>query len=222
MIKNQFGSTLVSLMVGVAISLIVVVGMMSMYKNTVKISAHASQDAMLNSRRTASFLTAGINLQSAGFGIETPNSSDEIKVITTAALSADNKLTGTLSTTTTRTGNAIVWRSLDTGVSKCSGLLSPAEGGLLLLNAADCANASEWNTLTWTTTQIMSAAHSKTTADVTSTEIDDAVLITVKTQNCTPLGISAVNGNVLVELKVKNSNNLDSSQSTCLANFVAP
>jgi hypothetical protein len=67
--RDHSGQTIVSLMVGLLISLIVVVSMLALYKILIDISGSASSVAARDGQVSSGFLAAESLLQDAGFGI---------------------------------------------------------------------------------------------------------------------------------------------------------
>ncbi|WP_205343136.1 PilW family protein [Denitrificimonas caeni] len=100
-INNQRGFTLISLLVGTVLSLLTIVAMLALYKNLVQVAVIATQDANHDGGLASALLTAQLELQSAGFGLD---GSANIYLPSTAT---------------------ILWRykDLDTLKTSCSGLL---------------------------------------------------------------------------------------------------
>lgn len=135
--QRQAGVSLISMMVGLMISLLVIASMLVFYRSIIEVTNNASREARRDGQVAAALLAAQMDLQSAGFGV--PASSAP----------------GTLSTNVFIGGNGkeIVWRNKsDPGAAayQCSGLLIVDAGttqGLYTLPAqTPCASAS---TATW-------------------------------------------------------------------------
>jgi len=208
-ISRQRGVSLISLMIGLVISMIVVVGAMVLFQNTAKRTAEARQDVLGDSQRTSSFLSAGLSLQDAGFGITTPSAGTHLILLQNAVLSGTT-VTGTAVTidATLRQGNAIVWAENITGTVRCSALLAPTTGGVRKLGPVNCTNATAWNTLTWTNNAL---------SDSPATP----AAIRIQTINCQPFGITSNEGTLQVTFSANNSNGIALSASQCLINFAA-
>lgn len=207
--NRQRGVSLISLMIGLVISMILVVGALVLFQNTAKRTAEARQDVLGDAQRTSSFLSAGLSLQDAGFGITTPAAGTHLVLLQNAAITGTT-LTGTAVTldTTLRQGNAVVWAENITGTVRCSALLAPLTGGLRKLGPVNCANATAWNTLVWTNNSL---------SDIPATP----AAIRIQTINCQPFGITSNEGTLQVTFSANNSNGIALSASQCLINFSA-
>lgn len=207
--KSECGLSLISLMVGLTISMLVILATLSTYKATVGITVGAGQDARLNGQLTSGVLAAQINLQSAGFGIEAPAYGTNLVVLTGAAFGNGNTLG---SGSTAAEGNAVVW-DWDTdppgGPRKCGLLIHPLGGGLQYATAANCSQAGDWNTITWSTPVVL---------------VENAPDVSITTQSgaCSPFGTGSSIGNLSVRIKTTNSNAVTAFHSVCLGNFEEP
>ncbi|MGL4602644.1 MAG: hypothetical protein ACRCU9_00735, partial [Iodobacter sp.] len=68
-IKAQSGISLISMMVGITISLITSVAMLTMFRHSIKIAADTRVMSQQDGERTSAMTIAPILLQDAGFGI---------------------------------------------------------------------------------------------------------------------------------------------------------
>lgn len=66
---RQSGQTLISMMVGVLISILTITAMLSLYKVLIGVSGNASRTAQRDAQIASALLAAQIELQQAGFGI---------------------------------------------------------------------------------------------------------------------------------------------------------
>lgn len=157
--RAQRGFNLISLMVGMTLSLVSVLAMLSLYRNMVGISVQSIQDARQDGQIAAALLTAQQELRNAGFWItDTPDTA--IKLLYGAALA-----NGTLSRTGERawpyttevSGNALIWiyKTGSTATATCAGLLVQAGKLMRLQGASSCTALSQWNSTTWTTTTLI-------------------------------------------------------------------
>jgi hypothetical protein len=105
----QRGQSLISMMVGLVISLLTIGAMLAIYKISIGISTNASQTALRDGQVSAALLAAQIELQQAGYGIE----ADAADILSISA-----------------GGRQVVWRyrSEIGGPSKCAGLRLIASG----------------------------------------------------------------------------------------------
>ena len=208
---RQRGITLISLMTGLAISMVLVLATLMLFQRMVRATTAARIDAQADAQRTAAFLSAGIAAQEAGYGIDAAQAGTHLVVLTNAAL-ADSALSGTPASLGA-TGNAVVWAENATGARRCSALLAPSgsgQGGLRKLGPVPCADAAAFSALAWTALPLSDAPAAPVT-------------ITWREAACTPFGIAAGTGapKVLLTLTADNSNGVVLETSQCLANVSA-
>ena len=205
---RQRGITLISLMTGLAISMVLVLATLMLFQRMVRATTAARIDAQADAQRTAAFLSASIAAQEAGYGIDAAQAGTHLVVLTNAAL-ADSALSGTPASLGA-TGNAVVWAENATGARRCSALLAPSgsgQGGLRKLGPVPCADAAAFSALAWTALPLSDAPAAPVT-------------ITWREAACTPFGIAAGTGapKVLLTLTADNSNGVVLETSQCLAN----
>lgn len=209
---RQRGITLISLMTGLAISMVLVLATLMLFQRMVRATTAARIDAQADAQRTAAFLSAGIAAQEAGYGIDAAQAGTHLVVLTSAAL-ADSALSGTPASLGA-TGNAVVWAENATGARRCSALLAPSgsgQGGLRKLGPVPCADAAAFSALAWTALPLSDAPAAPVT-------------ITWRAAACTPFGIAAGTGapeKVLLTLTADNSNGVQLETSQCLVNVSA-
>ena len=212
---RQRGITLISLMTGLAISMVLVLATLMLFQRMVRATTAARIDAQADAQRTAAFLSAGIAAQEAGYGIDAAQAGTHLVVLTNAAL-ADSALSGTPASLGA-TGNAVVWAEKAPGATgdlRCSALLAPSgsgQGGLRKLGPVPCADAAAFSALAWTALPLSDAPAAPVT-------------ITWREAACTPFGIAAGTGapeKVLLTLTADNSNGVQLETSQCLANVSA-
>ena len=218
---RQRGITLISLMTGLAISMVLVLATLMLFQRMVRATTAARSDAQADAQRTAAFLSAGIAAQEAGYGIDAAQAGTHLVVLTNAAL-ADSALSGTPASLGA-TGNAVVWAENATGARRCSALLAPSgsgQGGLRKLGPVPCADAAAFATLEWRTALPLMDAPTAPVADPPTAPL---VAITWRAAACTPFGIAAGTGapKVLLTLTADNSNGVVLETSQCLANVSA-
>ena len=229
---RQRGITLISLMTGLAISMVLVLATLMLFQRMVRATTAARIDAQADAQRTAAFLSASIAAQEAGYGIDAAQAGTHLVVLEDAKLDGST-LSGT-SVSQGRTPNivdhkgyAVVWAEKATGATGdplCSALLAPSlsdKGGLRKLGPVTCANAAAFSDLDWTATALplMDAR----TAPVADAPAAPLVAITWRAAACTPFGIAAGTGapKVLLTLTAANSNGVVLETSQCLANVSA-
>lgn len=162
---SQRGFNLISLMIGMTLSLISILAMLTLYKNTVRISIDSIKSSRQDGQIAASLLTAQQELRNAGFWL-TNTPATTLKLLSGAALTGTT-LTGTDQplSTTEASGNALVW-IYQTGATTppiCAGLLVQRDRDLpeqpfklLRLQASSCSSSiSSWSSLSWSSTTLI-------------------------------------------------------------------
>lgn len=210
--RHAKGATLVSLMVGLTLSMLVVSAMMLVLRNLAHTTVEARRDAQVDDNLVAGLLSAGLTLHEAGFNIKDAKLGTELIVVSTAALSG-KQLSGTLDTG--YTGNLLVWKQDLSGEEQCTGLLAQTDGSLLQLNPQACTGIGQWETLNWDTRAIVRATDPKQDPS------PFALTIKVAEALCAPFGISAYTKHPQVTISAPNSNMNELSTVECLGNFVA-
>ena len=175
----QHGFNLVSLMIGVALSMVSILAMLSLYKNIIGISVRSIQDSKQDGQVATGLLIAERELLNAGFGLN-PTPVPVILLdkadLTDGILSGQVKPFDTASATTTPspTGNAIIWNYIPSTSGSaadaiCVGLimkknLDPQTGAQLttgtllrLQGASNCKLVSQWSSTKWTSTKLIEA-----------------------------------------------------------------
>lgn len=218
--QQQSGASLISLMVGLVISMVVVVSLLGVYKTTTRTTLSSKEDSATDSMRMSSILGAQIKLQGAGYGITGPAQGTDMVFLSGAAYnSATAKVTGTVVGNAV-TGNAVIWGENTGAGYTCQGLLAPAAGGLTRLPPVACANAAAWAAVSWSPVVLDDSPRSVTT------------ITRVDTANCSAYGIVG-KGSVTVQLSTQTkrlnynqTNNTSTEAATktsestvCLVNF---
>jgi Tfp pilus assembly protein PilW len=205
--KYQRGISLISLMVGLLVSLTATVGLLSVYRNSLQVTTTATQSATNDSQLAALLLRTGATVQDAGYGISSATFGTDIVAVSGATLNGT-----TLSGTTAATGtavNAIVWDMLTGANLQCAGFLSVTANGvttLTYLQSSTCANASAWGSTQWQSTTIASLGNTP-------------ISFTFAPTSCEPYGITATTGAYTVNLSTTNSIGTAVSSMQCLINF---
>ncbi len=137
----QQGSTLISLLIGMLISLFCIGGSLTLYKNLVRVAAETQTDATYDGQLALSMLTARLELQNAGFGIPGPGTTH-------------------IATQTSASNSSLYWRYKIGNQYFCKGLRDIAVGSnreLRLIDAStnSCTENVALNTLTYTTSQTL-------------------------------------------------------------------
>ncbi len=141
--NRQLGVSLITLMIGLLVSLIGVLGSMALYRNLIDTSVKASVDASSDGQISTLLLRAQLEVSDAGFGYEDPIAAGDLPHVVSDA-----------------TGDAIYWRykSPSIGITTCKAIiqtpLAPAnERPLLeikLLNQdVNCTDTVNLTSLNW-------------------------------------------------------------------------
>ncbi|MCL7714510.1 PilW family protein [Stenotrophomonas mori] len=126
--RGQCGQSLISMMVGLVISLITIAAMLVLYKTMVTVSSDASRAALRDGQMAAGLLAAQLDLQAAGFGVEPAPGLDDRIALSDA-------------------GRQVVWRYLQDGASACAGLRVETAGLYRLPpKSCDSVAAVDWDT----------------------------------------------------------------------------
>ena len=234
MIKEK-GFTIVELMVGLAVSLIIILAMTTLFKNTSRQVYGKGTDATegvrglipsarQDSQLATSILTIQNKLQSAGFGISSAELDTNILLITGAALSGTT-LSGTNTTLSPSgvSGNAILWESnLDypTDSRTCHGILSDSTTRAVYLLEAISPTPCDSLKTNWNTSTIVWSTKTLIEANLLLSAI---TLTTEPGAGCSPYGsVATATAGLLITLGYANSStNTANTTSLCLTNFVS-
>ncbi len=143
----EAGITLISMMIGLVISSLSILAMLSLYRNLVHQAADSIVHSNLDGQVAAGLLTAQIELQSAGFGIASAAVNQDLMLLAGASLTPGGMLSGTIQNIlgSEQEGEAIVWGSDPTrSAYLCSALLAE-DGGLILLRGVPCTRAIQFS-----------------------------------------------------------------------------
>ncbi|WP_315648472.1 PilW family protein [Roseateles aquae] len=150
--RFQAGVSLISLMVGLAISMFAVMGALALYRSASLnmfgnggLVRNAAQDGQLAS----GLLSAQIALQGAGYGISNAASGTDLLLLGNGSIS-NGRLSGTPTTilNSATSGNLLVWGEQINGVYRCQALLIDSNDKSLRLykSSGSCSPlASNWN-----------------------------------------------------------------------------
>lgn len=105
--KTQIGVSLITLMIGLLVSLIGVLGSMALYRNLIDTSVKASVDASSDGQISTLLLRAQLEVSDAGFGYEDPIATGDLPHVVSSAA-----------------GDAIYWRykSPSVGITTCKAI----------------------------------------------------------------------------------------------------
>ncbi|HBN53705.1 MAG TPA: hypothetical protein DD456_06615 [Stenotrophomonas sp.] len=139
---RQRGQSLISMMIGLVISLITIAAMLTLYKTMVGVSNEASVAARRDGQISAGLLAAQIELQSAGFGVAPTEPLNQRLAIS-------------------NNGKQVAWRYND-GANRCAGLWVDGNGLYRLPPKNGCADAGA---VSWNASERIPMALMPTTAD---------------------------------------------------------
>lgn len=177
--RHQAGTTLISLLIGLLISMLCMIGLLTTYRTVVKTGVSSRIGATHDTELQNSLNVSQTMIQNAGFGLE-----------------GDNHLLVANITVDTKTTSALLWRYKANGSLICQGLADIADTSnkrkLIVLNDdTDCDSTSNLDALSWTNERTL--AH---LTDYSSDNSNPQQVTFAKTlSNCTPFG-SAMSENV--------------------------
>jgi Tfp pilus assembly protein PilW len=202
--NRQHGFSLISLMVGLIISVVVTLGLLSVYRNSIQVTAQATTRTIDDSQLSSLLIRTGATIQDAGYGINAPAYGTHIVAISGATLTGTT-LSGTAAVVGTQ-ANAVVWAMLTGATTQCAGFYAPAAGGLMYLSPVNCTNAAAWASLPWQSSWVAQ----QTTA---------ALQFTISAQTCSPYGITSTTGSHTITLSTTNSIHAGITSLQCLINI---
>lgn len=228
--RSQSGVTLVSLLVGTVISLIAILGTLTLYKSLVQNTATTVQAAKRDRVLAAALLTAEKEVLGAGFRVTTPE--DALRL---AAVTVDDDNEPTVSSSNaydaydaygssappisdTAEQNALLWYYETATTTHCAGLATLRQGkkSILALINKSCTSASfpddgAWDSLT-------------SLAEIALDDEEDPspILLDLTRGNCYPFhrnGESASNAVIITISVTPSTDRATVRQETCLINF---
>ena len=173
---RQRGVTLISLMIGMAISLGVILCMLALFQSLIVISLKSNQDSAQDGEVSTGLTTLQSMVQGAGYGL-TQGANPHVQ------LAATNVSQG---------ATALLWRFQDSGVLWCQGVvelpgIDPRTKKdmrvLTLLTATACSGSASLSTLSWSTADSLTR-FKNTTVQQTR--------LTLETQSCAPFGVASL------------------------------
>jgi hypothetical protein len=224
-------------MIGMVISLITVLAMLSLYRTLIGVSVESASLAKVEGQKASGLLTAQIALQQAGFGLpivgtKKPVLGTDLVFLRNAKLAEpdENNIRKLTSDTVIdlakadpvkgSLGNAVIWGFNPSAITatpsaegyQCSGLVSTATA-LVLLKPMACVNAKAWASLDWTAIELINEMGADT----------QGAFMQVVEATCWPFstneGVSAMQVRFPVLDLEPQPEPLSISFTTCLANF---
>ncbi|WP_263571495.1 PilW family protein [Roseateles oligotrophus] len=224
--------SLISLMVGMAISMFAVLGALALYRSTTQTvfgDGGLVRSSLQDGQLASGLLSAQITLQGAGYGITTPATGTHMLLLSNALLNPDTLvLSGTVVAinATAKSGNALVWIS-NPGLSansadyRCLGLVSDTSTKALYMiqSSGACSPlTTQWSTITWLRRTLVDA----------NVQAQAVTLSAQNASNCWPYGavpktISSFDppaASVMVKLGYSGSvTGASNTYTSCLANL---
>ncbi|HVI41952.1 MAG TPA: hypothetical protein VM577_14975 [Anaerovoracaceae bacterium] len=162
--RSAAGFSLVSLMVGMALGLVIIATLMSVYNTTVNFSKSMNEREATRAAVNDSLMAIHNQVAQAGYG-SGASIAASLVLISGASIDANGVLSGTAQTTPTSSssssvgGNAAVWSWVEPGSSQttCQGFAFIG-GQLIKLLSTTCSSASgSWSSLQWQTSSMVSS-----------------------------------------------------------------
>ena len=142
MIRSQSGMTLISLLIGLLIAMLCMIGLLSAYRTMAKTGADSRIDATYDTQLQNGLIASQMMIQNAGFRLEAGTNAH----LATETFSSIGTLTNV---------SALLWRYKVGGTVACQGLADIADSGkrklVTLTVSAGCDDTAALNTFDWTT-----------------------------------------------------------------------
>ena len=193
--KTQRGVTLVSLLIGMLISIFSVLSILALYKNLVTVSISATTDAAHDGQVATALLTAQLELQNAGYGI---NNADGLHL------------------NTNDDGSEIRWRYREDGTYQCRAIREVAVNSntrSLELFEADknCTAESELSTVEWKSLSVL------TKISRLESMPEQIFTFSVATSQCSPYGVGAASKHLMASMSAIGSADFHNATSEITA-----
>lgn len=184
---RQKGVSLISLMVGLLLSMIGILAGLTLYKNIVQTTVQTRSDALQDGQIASAMLTLQLELQSAGYGIE--KDPTKTHIVRAAA------------------GDAIYWRQR-TGSLQCKGfrIHTSVDGNrrqlqLLKLASGTCNETDALATLNWTEDKILAQFQK---SEATGLNLPQFTMQLINT-SCFPFGMGVADTHPMVAITAENA-----------------
>lgn len=210
--SKQKGVSLISLLVGLLVSSIVLLGMMVVFRNTIQIVVPASEVARAEGERIAALFASHAMLLEAGFGMDPKaQQGPHFGVFKDASLNGGS-ITGTL-ISDGEEGNAVLWTKIVEGDEFCEGLYADEDGGLWRVTEENCNDIS--GGVEGDARRLVEPPR------IVDEDLDSlAIRITRAAYPCSPYGIGdAIMGGIAVTLTMPNATGQVVESTTCMVNI---
>jgi hypothetical protein len=220
----QRGMTLIGAMVGLVVSMLIVMTLMSAYRSVVRLTMESNADAQQSGDLAAAFLFTHLNLSDAGRGLTNPTRADDLllcengELVGEALTGCDPEVSGTGS------GNAIFWRwgdPDDENAFFCAGLLGSANGQLDYLGPRNCGG-TDFPLDGWNEDDVIAIIQPTPTSPPIDFLVEDLGPCD-ESVCCRPLGVTAdsvIQGRIQVTIRSRHvGSNTDLESTTCLVSL---
>lgn len=140
-INSEKGASLISMMIGMLVSMMSILAVMSMHKTLIHVSVESKSDAVHDGLISSAMVQLQLALHNAGYGMETSTAADVIA-------------------TTVNSAPALLWRSYDGAAYICEGVteVSYTDGDSnttgrhlvsMRINDASCTETANLQSLAW-------------------------------------------------------------------------
>ncbi|MCK4081971.1 PilW family protein [Acinetobacter radioresistens] len=196
--KNQQGFTLVSLLVGLAISMLCLIALLALFRTVIHTSVDARKSSILDTKLQNSLTTIQILTQNAGFGYPASLIPNIVEVA---------------SITNVTTNKAILWRLDDdiktTTASICQGI-TYTENALILLKSRCSYDLPLATGSTWEKDSTLASFPTGTT-----------ITFELKDQICAPYGSAIITGIKVLNITASDSTGTTIKFPVCLSNILS-
>lgn len=195
--KDQQGITMVSLLVGLAISMLCLIALLTLFRTVVFTSVDSRKSSILDTQLQNSLTTVQMLAQNAGFGY-LPATTNIVEVSSITSITNDP---------------AVLWRydhDVDTTTASICQGVTYTGNALILLRSTCSYDLPLVADTTWTKDSTLASFSTGTT--ITFDLVD---------QTCAPYGSSIVTGNKVLEITASNSTGASMKFPVCLSNILS-
>ena len=196
--KNQQGFTLVSLLVGLAISMLCLMALLALFRTVIHTSVDARKSSILDTKLQNSLTTIQVLTQNAGFGYPASSIPNIVEVASIANVT---------------TNKAILWRWDDdvntATASICQGI-TYTENALILLKSTCSYDLPLATGSTWEKDSTLASFPTGTT-----------ITFELKDQICAPYGSAIITGTKVLNITASDSTGTTIKFPVCLSNILS-
>lgn len=223
----QRGMTLISLLIGLFISLMCILASLTVYKNLIFVAADTKVDAMHDGQLAAAMLTVQKEVMTAGFGIADADNSHLVR----RTVAADGSTPGS---------NELLWRYMEEdGTFVCRGIKesyykrdnSDIDFRQLAMREVQngCTENASLTGLQWSDVDILGKWRLVGALATYITTNDNLLSFTISEQTCSPYGTTELQDHYSVQISAPSSAQLNGAASAtatsydfCLPNTYPP